>query len=35
MLDSMVNKGSTVIVIEHNLAVVARADWVLDMGAGA
>jgi excinuclease UvrABC ATPase subunit len=24
-----------VVVIEHNLDVVARADWVLDMGPGA
>src|SRR5262249_10256093 len=35
LLDRMVNNGSTVIVIEHNLDVVARADWVLDMGPGA
>jgi len=34
-LDRMVDNGSTVIVIEHNLDVVARADWVLDMGPGA
>jgi len=35
LLDRMVDNGSTVIVIEHNLDVVARADWVLDMGPGA
>jgi excinuclease UvrABC ATPase subunit len=35
LLDRMVDHGSTVIVIEHNLDVVARADWVLDMGPGA
>jgi len=35
LLDRMVDGGSTVIVIEHNLDVVARADWVLDMGPGA
>jgi excinuclease UvrABC ATPase subunit len=35
LLDRMVNNGSTVFVIEHNLDVVARADWVLDMGPGA
>jgi excinuclease UvrABC ATPase subunit len=35
LLDRMVDNGSTVIVIEHNLGVVARADWVLDMGPGA
>ncbi|WP_407951525.1 ATP-binding cassette domain-containing protein [Pendulispora albinea] len=35
LLDRMVDNGSTVIVIEHNLDIVARADWVLDMGPGA
>jgi excinuclease UvrABC ATPase subunit len=35
LLDRMVDNGSTVIVIEHNLDVVSRADWVLDMGPGA
>jgi excinuclease UvrABC ATPase subunit len=31
----MVNNGTTLIVIEHNLDVVARADWIIDMGPGA
>jgi excinuclease UvrABC ATPase subunit len=35
LLDRMVDNGSTVIVIEHNLDVVARADWIVDMGPGA
>jgi excinuclease UvrABC ATPase subunit len=35
LLDAMVDKGTTLIVIEHNLEVVARADWIIDMGPGA
>jgi len=35
LLDAMVDNGTTLIVIEHNLDVVARADWIIDMGPGA
>jgi excinuclease UvrABC ATPase subunit len=35
LLDAMVNNGTTLVVIEHNLDVVARADWIIDMGPGA
>jgi excinuclease UvrABC ATPase subunit len=35
LLDAMVDQGTTLIVIEHNLDVVARADWIIDMGPGA
>src|SRR6476646_3311527 len=35
LLDRLVESGRTVIVIEHNLDVVARADWVIEMGPGA
>jgi len=32
MLDNLVEKGNTVIVIEHNLDVVKFADWIIDLG---
>ena len=32
MLNRLVDKGTTVIVIEHNLDVVKSADWVIDLG---
>jgi excinuclease UvrABC ATPase subunit len=35
LLDAMVDNGTTLIVIEHNLDVVARGDWIIDMGPGA
>ncbi|MHA4807289.1 ATP-binding cassette domain-containing protein [Flavitalea flava] len=35
LLNQLVNKGSTVIVIEHNLDVISQADWIIDMGPGA
>jgi excinuclease ABC subunit A len=32
VLDRLVDRGNTVIVIEHNTDVMARADWILDLG---
>ncbi|MEP6593661.1 MAG: ATP-binding cassette domain-containing protein, partial [Acidobacteriota bacterium] len=34
-LDGLVDAGNTVIVVEHDMRVVACGDWVLDMGPGA
>jgi len=32
VLHSLVDKGNTVLVIEHNLDVIKTADWLIDMG---
>ncbi|MZE68762.1 excinuclease ABC subunit UvrA [Streptomyces sp. SID5789] len=32
LLDRLVDTGNTVVVVEHNLDVVAHADWVVDLG---
>ncbi|GAB2852152.1 excinuclease ABC subunit UvrA [Actinocorallia aurea] len=32
VLNSLVDKGNTVLVIEHNLDVIKTADWIVDMG---
>ena len=34
VLNQLVDKGNTVVVIEHNLDVIKTADWVVDLGPG-
>ncbi|MFW6232241.1 MAG: ATP-binding cassette domain-containing protein [Spirochaetota bacterium] len=34
VLDRLIERGASVVVIEHNLDLIARADWIVDMGPG-
>jgi excinuclease ABC subunit A len=34
-LDGLVDAGNTVVVVEHDMRVIAASDWVVDMGPGA
>src|SRR6185295_18296022 len=34
-LQGLVDSGNTVVVVEHEMHVVAASDWVIDMGPGA
>ena len=34
VLNQLVDKGNTVLIIEHNLDVIKSADWVIDLGPG-
>jgi excinuclease UvrABC ATPase subunit len=35
VLQGLVERGTTVVVVEHDLDVIARADWVIELGPGA
>jgi excinuclease ABC subunit A len=34
-LNTLIDAGNTVVVVEHDMRVVAASDWVIDMGPGA
>lgn len=35
LFDSLVNAGNTLIIVEHNLQVISKADWMIDVGPHA
>ena len=35
MMNGLVEQGKTVVAVEHNVACMAAADWIIDMGPGA
>ncbi|MFW9890189.1 MAG: ATP-binding cassette domain-containing protein, partial [Candidatus Thorarchaeota archaeon] len=35
VLDTLVDAGATIVVVEHNLDIVRSADWIIDLGIGA
>jgi excinuclease ABC A subunit len=35
LLDRLVDAGTSVVVVEHDMAVMAHADWIVDLGPGA
>jgi excinuclease UvrABC ATPase subunit len=35
LLDRLVESGQSIIVVEHHMAVMAHADWIIDLGPGA
>ena len=35
LLDRLIDAGSTLVVIEHNLDIIAAADWIIDIGPEA
>ena len=35
IIDTLVQKGNTVVTIEHNLDIIRCADWIIDLGPGA
>jgi excinuclease ABC subunit A len=34
VLNKLVDKGNTVVVVEHNMDVIKMADWIIDLGPG-
>jgi excinuclease UvrABC ATPase subunit len=35
LFDRLIGDGKSLLVVEHNLEVMAKADWIIEMGPGA
>lgn len=35
LFDRLVDQGTTIVIVEHNLDAMLAADWIIDMGPGA
>jgi len=35
VLNKLVDKGNTIVVVEHNMDVIKMADWIIDLGPAA
>lgn len=35
LFDNLTDEGNTVIIIEHNLDIISKSDWIIDLGPGA
>ncbi|MFE0018393.1 hypothetical protein ACFWXH_26360 [Mesorhizobium sp. NPDC059054] len=35
LFDALVEQGKSLIVVEHNVEVIANADWIIELGPGA
>lgn len=35
MLNKMVDRGNTLVIIEHNMDIISQADWIIEIGPGA
>ena len=35
LFEELIERNNTLIIVEHNLEIIAQADWIIDIGPGA